>query len=78
VAALSCRFFIFWFAVATATRFLATMMHGIHSSPGTSLGFFLRKATLFVSFFYVLRFSLLFVGVFLFVTSRHDYLLVDA
>src|SRR5581483_148801 len=65
------RLVIFGFAITSAARFLATVMHRIDGGPGAALGFFLRDATLLVAFLDVLGLTLLFVCVFVFVASWH-------
>src|SRR3954447_16737263 len=68
-AALSHRLMIF--ITTSAARLLTAMMDRVNGRPGATFSFIFRHATLLVSFFDVACLPLLFVGVFVLVTSWH-------
>jgi hypothetical protein len=70
-SAFSHRLVILAFAVTAAAGLFATMVNGIHGSPGTALSFIFRDAAFLVAFLNVPGLSFLFVRVFVFVSSWH-------
>jgi hypothetical protein len=65
------RLAVLGLAVTTAAGLFATVMHRVHGCPRPPFSFGFRKAFGLVAFFDVLSLTLLFVGVFIFVTAGH-------
>ena len=58
-------------AVATAAGLLTSVVNCVHRRPCAPFGFVFGHALFFVSFFDVLSLTLLFVGVFILVSTWH-------
>src|SRR4030095_7807890 len=65
------RFVALGFAVPTPARFLTSMMDCVHGRPGSTFGLIFRDALFSIAFLDGLGLSLLFVRVFVFVSSGH-------